>query len=368
MQQQLPDFSALEAETQAILTKCAETRPFYAGSAGDQMAGLTEIMMSEDRARQLQAAIAAAKEKGLSVTGMADPPTPREQFIFVFNFCERQLNADLAATDLNQIAEAKQFAGLSIGALEQRRAFMERQAKSRGGRMEAWDAQGYVPTPGGNMITASPGQETPAAALDARAYEGQGNTRVHRGSTEGALGRNTTPDRTTMTGADMANQGMPLSSREQAMQTQLGPNGELQWSEGKKLWIINESDKWVQAMRKLSLPVTAGPSGHTNGFMNAASMLGGVSMPDARLVCIGQVLPINAHSLIEVLTAASAFGVPFTTGRQMYRSIPPLSEGELRACGRPDPTGAQPALFPDESDPQPANAAPAAPTPTPAGN
>ncbi len=357
VQGQLPNFEQLEQGTLSILAKCAETRAGYAGSAGADPQALTQILVSEDRARQLKQAIEEAKLKGQEVTGMQDPPSPREQFIFIFNFCEKQLNVDLAETDLTQIAEAQQFAGLSIQALEERRAFMAEQAKQReNGAISSWDAQGYVPKPSGQMITPSEGQETPEAALDSGAYNGQGNTRVHRNSTEKAIGQTPTTDRTTMTGSQMADNGMALSSREQAMQNTgggLGPNGELQWSEGKKFWIINESDKWVQAMRKLSLPVTAGPSGHTNGFMNAASMLGGVSMDAARLVCIGQVLPINAHSLVEVLTAASAFGVPFTTGRQMYRSVPPLSESELRACGRPDPSGQQPALFPDEADPQP---------------
>ena len=67
------------------------------------------------------------------------------------------------------------------------------------------------------------------------------------------------------------------------------------------------------------------------------------------MACIGYLLPIHAHSLVEILTAAAAHGVPFSAGPQMYRRIAPLSEDELRSCGRPGKGNKN--LFPDENDP-----------------
>jgi hypothetical protein len=63
-------------------------------------------------------------------------------------------------------------------------------------------------------------------------------------------------------------------------------------------------------------------------------------------------LPIHAHSLVEILTAAAAHGVPFSPGLKMYRDIKPITEDELRSsCGR---SGGQDGknLFPDEKTPK----------------
>jgi len=68
-----------------------------------------------------------------------------------------------------------------------------------------------------------------------------------------------------------------------------------------------------------------------------------------RMACIGYLLPIHAHTLVEIMTAAAAHGAPFSPGPQMYRRIAPLGEEELRSsCGRP---GGGKNLFPDEKSP-----------------
>lgn len=153
---------------------------------------------------------------------------------------------------------------------------------------------------------------------------------------------------------------MGLSKREQTTQELTGVSSEtLKWSEGSKLWVINESDKWVQAMRKLSLPLAAGPSGTTNALMNASAMLGG-DPSETRMACIGYLLPIKAHSLVEICAAAAGHGVGFNAGKQMYRELPPLTKEELQACGRDNPAGGA-KLFPDEPDPA-QDAAAGAPT------
>src|SRR5262249_29839268 len=125
----------------------------------------------------------------------------------------------------------------------------------------------------------------------------------------------------------------------------------LKWSEGVKTWMTDKNNKWVQAQKKLGLPLGAGPSGTTNMCMNTGKMIGGVDAQSLRMACIGYLLPIHAHSLVEILTAASAHGVPFLSGPRMYRRIEPMGEDELRGCGRPGgPDGKN--LFPDEKSPK----------------
>jgi hypothetical protein len=122
----------------------------------------------------------------------------------------------------------------------------------------------------------------------------------------------------------------------------------LAWSEGAKMWAINEKDEWVRAMRELSLPLGAGPSGTTNMLMNVCSILGG-DPTGTRLACIGYLLPIHAHSLVEVLAAAASHGVGFTAGQQMYRNIAPFPEDVLRSrCGIQPANAEGRPRFPDE--------------------
>ena len=93
-------------------------------------------------------------------------------------------------------------------------------------------------------------------------------------------------------------------------------------------------DPWVQAMRSMSLPLAGGPSGTTNLLMNVNDVLKGVGAEEARLACIGYLLPIHAHSLVEVMTSAATHGAGYTAGQGMYRNIRPYGEETLRAdCG-----------------------------------
>jgi hypothetical protein len=105
---------------------------------------------------------------------------------------------------------------------------------------------------------------------------------------------------------------------------------QLTWSEGARVWKMQKSHEWVQTMERLDMPLMAGPSAHTNAFLNIAKLFGIKDLASVRLAVIGQLLPINAHSLVEIMTAASGHGLPFTPGPEMYRSIPPLKTKELR--------------------------------------
>lgn len=116
------------------------------------------------------------------------------------------------------------------------------------------------------------------------------------------------------------------------------------WHEGAKSWLIDESHAWSQTMRQMSVPLMAGPSGHTNAFMQAAQFLGVDEPYNVRLAVIGHLIPIRAHSLVEIMVAAKPYGADFTPSPKMYRSIAPLAEAELRDNVAVD------RRFPDEGD------------------
>jgi hypothetical protein len=138
-----------------------------------------------------------------------------------------------------------------------------------------------------------------------------------------------------------ANDNLALTDREKAAGGLKG-DGTLNYTEGASEWIIREESNWTKVCRQLSLPLAAGPSGTTNRLMNVNSILGAVDSPEAmRLACIGYLLPINAHSLVEVCAGAAAHGAPFTMGQGLYQDLEGggVSQQEiLERCGRaPEP-------------------------------
>lgn len=127
-----------------------------------------------------------------------------------------------------------------------------------------------------------------------------------------------------------AKEAIGLSAREKAHQNIKGDDDLLQWNEGVKAWLINEQAAWSKLHRNLGVPIAAGPSGHTNSFMQIADYLNVNKPYDVRLAVIGHLLPIRAHSLVEVLDAAKPYGAAYTPGRGMYQSLNPLTVQELR--------------------------------------
>lgn len=141
----------------------------------------------------------------------------------------------------------------------------------------------------------------------------------------------TTTDLTTATvsteisDAERAHMELEAAATEQA----------LTWTEGAKKILMNENDDWVQSNRQFSIPLKGGPSGHTYKFMQANQIMqGGASPDEMRLACLGYLLPINAHSCVEVMEAAKTFGCsPFPINEKIYRYIAPLTDAQLRQCG-----------------------------------
>ena len=143
--------------------------------------------------------------------------------------------------------------------------------------------------------------------------------------------------------------GAELSKREIAFQgLETKPDGSineavqqtLKWKEGADKWQAKESADYVKKLKGLQQPFGAGPSGTTDRIMSMAQLLGYSDPIGARLACMGYLLPIRAHSLHEILTAATVYGCDFTDGKEMYRNLKPFSEAELRTCGN--------GKFPDE--------------------
>ncbi|MFK7927704.1 MAG: hypothetical protein AB8H79_05930 [Myxococcota bacterium] len=107
------------------------------------------------------------------------------------------------------------------------------------------------------------------------------------------------------------------------------------WEEGARKWLINEENDWVASIRELSLPLKAGPSGTTDRLMQTRELLGVSTATDCRAACLAYLLPINAHSMVEIMEAANRFGAPYTAGPEMYHSVDPF--GSLKAYA-PDDT------------------------------
>jgi len=135
-----------------------------------------------------------------------------------------------------------------------------------------------------------------------------------------------------------------LSANEIEFQQQAGAQGKdgsedpkdllVQWEEGDKKWAADASSEFVQKLDEVKLPFGAGPSGTTSRLFQTAEYLN-VNQPDnVRLACIGYLLPIHAHSLVEIMQAASGHGCEAPVyDLTMYRKLKPLDEAELRACG-----------------------------------
>ena len=132
--------------------------------------------------------------------------------------------------------------------------------------------------------------------------------------------------------------GIEVSEAEKQFMGVEKETDKLPWEEGARVWALNERDKWVFAMRQLSLPLQAGVSGTTARMMQAFRKLSVGNPADNRLACIGYLLPTRHHSLTEIMAGAAGNGGPaFTPGADMYRKIDPFTETELQTKVGPFP-------------------------------
>jgi hypothetical protein len=310
-----------------------------------------ELLMSSEE-------IAKAKESAGHLKNI-QAGNLREQMTIVCNF-GNLLNQDLlnsSPADQAKVAEFIKKADLSKKAISDRKKRLEGAQKKAGpGKTPDWGDQpaGHIPDGDNQQQQAASGalreqRNTRLAKNPGKGRDGKKDPRAADRSKEGKPGD---PSQTDLTPKQMQDQGMGLSDREKRAQGNPDENARLKWSEGVKTWALDQDHRWSKAQQKLGIPLGAGPSGTTNMLMNTGKMLGGVDTLAMRMACVGYLLPIHAHSLVEILTAAAAHGVPFSSGLQMYRDIKPISEDELRSsCGRSGGKDGK-NLFPDEKTPK----------------
>jgi len=128
-----------------------------------------------------------------------------------------------------------------------------------------------------------------------------------------------------------ANAGVDFSQDEKTHMGLANDQSPLPLQEGERVWAINEADAWVHSMRQMSLPLKAGVSGTTARTMQGLRILGLNNPALNRLACIGYLLPLNHHSLVEIMVGAAEHGGPaFNPSQDFYRNIAPFSPQELR--------------------------------------
>ena len=102
-------------------------------------------------------------------------------------------------------------------------------------------------------------------------------------------------------------EGGCLSETEKRLQNPRG-GAYIPWLDGRHLWTLDETDPFVRHARQAHIQLMTGISGFTAQIMQFCRILNPRSDIQARLVCLGYLLPIRAHSFHEVMSAAMPFG------------------------------------------------------------
>jgi len=265
----------------------------------------------------------------------------REQMTILFNFMRFFSESMLKMTEAQRnmvIADAR----LGAESLKKRLEEIKGEAKSvdpsapaaeDGGKTGAQE----LSAPSGLVQNAATGEfavggsaRMPGLAdVDSKLISGQDRARIDGGSK---------PSERTIGSLDGTN--AELSDREKAIQqAAIGPleEGEslgaenLQWAEGADKWMADETSKFVELLQSTQVPFGAGPSGTTARLMSTAQQLGYGDAVNMRLACMGYLLPIRAHSLVEIMVSAAAYGAPAPqAGLMMYTEIAPYDAGTLK--------------------------------------
>ena len=103
--------------------------------------------------------------------------------------------------------------------------------------------------------------------------------------------------------------------------------GRLPWLEGMRMNIVDEDNWWIKLAHTLEMPLKAGISGTTSRFMHFNNLLGG-KPHDGRMTMIAYLIPIEAHSVHEIATAAQGF-CPYEKGK--YLPFKPLANSRIRS-------------------------------------
>ncbi len=125
--------------------------------------------------------------------------------------------------------------------------------------------------------------------------------------------------------------GIPFSERERAHWGSETPQFEL----GSKNVSVDPEHPWVKEKRDQGFPVRSGPSTHTFELFEMTELLGlrpQLSLDEIMLAATGYLLPISAHSLIELQHVAEQFGMAPVSSPELYgRLMLALRGGMLSA-------------------------------------
>ncbi len=111
--------------------------------------------------------------------------------------------------------------------------------------------------------------------------------------------------------------GIPFSDRERAHWGTDTPQFEL----GSEKVDVDPDHPWVKEKRDEGFPVRSGPSTHTFELFEMTELLGlrpQLSLDEIMLAATGYLLPISAHSLIEIQHVAEQFGMAPVTSPELY--------------------------------------------------
>lgn len=250
------------------------------------------------------------------VMAVFDDGTLSERYTHIVRFFTEVLARDLAGTEKREeIDEQMRQAQFNVPLLQERRRAME-QADLTPDKVETRD---IAPVPKGSAV------------------EHQTGARVRRDEVMKKIDPDVDTEDIGLGGHTVAQTGLEFSDRQNAMHTKEDPAWDkeqdaLKWVAGARVWMINEEHSWVEARRKLSLPLGGGPSGTTNTMMSAAKLLGADNY-GARLASIGFLIGASHHTLVEIMAAAEPFGCEYDPTQGIYRNIRPLTQEELRSCG-----------------------------------
>ncbi|HEY0165988.1 MAG TPA: DUF4157 domain-containing protein [Jatrophihabitans sp.] len=111
--------------------------------------------------------------------------------------------------------------------------------------------------------------------------------------------------------------GIPFSDREREHWGTDIPQFEM----GSKKVAVDPDHPWVKEKQEQGFPVRSGPSTHTFELFEMTELLGlrpQLSLEEVMLAATGYLLPISAHSLIEIQHVAEQFGMAPVTSPELY--------------------------------------------------
>jgi hypothetical protein len=98
------------------------------------------------------------------------------------------------------------------------------------------------------------------------------------------------------------------------------------WLDPRRVWALDRQHPWVLEATAAERPLMTGVSAISVQYLMFDGVMKLGSPPQARLACLGYLLPIKAHSWHEVM-AASAAVVPYTPST--YLELAPLSAPDI---------------------------------------